>query len=347
MEQKWKLSLLAVIIIMGVFIFFNITSYLSGFLGAFTIYIMVRGQMRNLVEKRKMKKSIAATLILCEVLLIFIIPVSVIVWLLASKIQEINLDPQFIISQAQSLITSIYDKTGYNLLEPENLGKMTSKATILLQFAVDGISSFFINAMVMIFIVYFLLIGGKSMEDYCSDLLPFRQDIKKSILGETKTLIISNTIGIPLVAIVQGSVAYVGFWLFGLPNPLLLGILTSFATILPVVGATAVWLPAAVYLAIIGDWGNAIGIAIYGGVGISGSDNLVRFILQKKMANTHPLITIFGVIIGLSIFGFWGVIFGPLLLSMFFLCLDIYKREYIDKKQTTNITPNQKNTTTP
>jgi hypothetical protein len=68
----------------------------------------------------------------------------------------------------------------------------------------------------------------------------------------------------------------------------------------------------------------------YGAIVVSQSDNLIRFILQKKMADTHPLITIFGVVIGLPIFGFMGVIFGPLLLSLFFLFVDMFKKEYLD-----------------
>ena len=79
-----------------------------------------------------------------------------------------------------------------------------------------------------------------------------------------------------------------------------------------------------------GDWFNAIGLFGYGAIVVSQSDNLIRFILQKKMADTHPLITIFGVVIGLPIFGFMGVIFGPLLLSLFFLFVDMFKKEYLD-----------------
>ncbi|KAA6307369.1 hypothetical protein EZS27_040963, partial [termite gut metagenome] len=59
---------------------------------------------------------------------------------------------------------------------------------------------------------------------------------------------------------------------------------------------------------------------------------LIRFILQKKMADTHPLITFFGVVIGLSLFGFMGIIFGPLLLSVFLLCVNIFKKEYLEGK---------------
>lgn len=81
-----------------------------------------------------------------------------------------------------------------------------------------------------------------------------------------------------------------------------------------------------------GDWFNAIGLFAYGAIVISQSDNLIRFILQKKMADIHPLITIFGVVIGLPIFGFMGVIFGPLLLSLFFLLVDMFKKEYLDSR---------------
>lgn len=98
----------------------------------------------------------------------------------------------------------------------------------------------------------------------------------------------------------------------------MLGFLTCFATIIPMVGTALVWFPVAAYLAISGDWFNAIGLFGYGAIVVSQSDNLIRFILQKKMADTHPLITIFGVVIGLPIFGFMGVIFGPLLLHYSF-----------------------------
>lgn len=330
--NKWKFLLLFVILILGALIFFQMITYLSGFLGAFTIYVMVRGQMRKLTKRKRVNKSLAASLILVEVFLCFIIPITAVVWLLISKLQEVNLDPQIILNEVQASVDTIHAKTGYNLLEPSNISKITSKASVILQIALDSISSFTVNALIMLFVLYFLLIGGKDMEAYITDLLPFRKDIKKDILKEAKTITFSNAVGIPLLAAIQGVVAFAGYLVFGVPNALVLAVLTCFSTILPIVGTTIVWLPAAIYLAITGHWLGAIGLAIYGGLAIGGSDNLVRFLLQKKLANTHPLITIFGVIIGLSLFGFWGVIFGPLLLSLFCLCVSIYKREYIDKE---------------
>ena len=85
----------------------------------------------------------------------------------------------------------------------------------------------------------------------------------------------------------------IGYFIFGAPNALLLGFLTCFATVIPMVGTGLIWFPVAVYMALTGDWPNAIGLAAYGGIIVSQLDNLIRFILQKKMADTHPLITIF------------------------------------------------------
>jgi len=141
---------------------------------------------------------------------------------------------------------------------------------------------------------------------------------------------ISNAITVPLLVVIQGLVASIGYLLFGVHNVLLLGILTGFATIIPIVGASIVWIPICIYLAATGDYFSAIGLTLYALIVLINVDNVVRFILQKKLSDTHPLITVFGVIIGLSLFGFWGVVFGPIMLSMFFICIDIFKREYID-----------------
>ena len=91
-EQYWKYSLIVIILFMGVIIFRQITPFLGGLLGALTIYILVRGQMNHLVEKRKLKRSISALLITAETIFVFLIPLGLTVWMVANKLQDINLD---------------------------------------------------------------------------------------------------------------------------------------------------------------------------------------------------------------------------------------------------------------
>lgn len=332
-EQYWRYSLIAIIIVLGIVLFQQITPFLGGLLGALTIYILVRKQMILLTTKRKMKRSTAALLITTEAVFFFLIPISLVVWMLVDKLQNLNLDPQSIIAPIEEIAGIIKSKTGYDVLGSDTTSFIVSALPRIGQAVMGGISSFVINLFVLVFVLYFMLIGGIKMETYVNAILPFNATNTEHVIHEINMIVRSNAIGIPLLAVIQGGVAMIGYFIFGAPNALLLGFLTCFATVIPMVGTGLIWFPVAVYMALTGDWPNAIGLAAYGGIIVSQLDNLIRFILQKKMADTHPLITIFGVVIGLSLFGFMGVIFGPLLLSLFFLFVDMFKREYLDTRK--------------
>lgn len=332
-EQYWKYSLITIVVALGLILFTKLSTFLSGFLGALTIYILVRKQMIYLTERRGLKRSFGALIISTEAVLCFLIPVSLFVWLLVSKLQNINLDPQIIIAPIEQVAAIIQQKTGYDVLSSSSLSFIIAKLPNIGQSVMGGIGSFAVNLFVMIFVLYFMLVGGTKMEEYIKGILPFNENNAHEVTHKINKIIRANAIGIPLLALIQGTVALIGYFIFGAPNALLVGFLTCFATVIPMVGTTLVWVPVTVYLALTGDWINAIGLGIYGSLIISQCDNLIRFLLQKKMANTHPLITIFGVIVGLRLFGFMGVIFGPLLLALFLLFVDMFKKEYLDRQK--------------
>lgn len=331
-EQYWKYSLIVIILTIGVVIFRQMTPFFGGLLGAFTIYILVRKQMNYLTEKKRVRRSIGAFLITTEIVLVFLVPVVAVVWLLISKLQYINLAPHTFIDPIQQMTDLIKAKTGYDILSKETLSFMVTLLPRIGQAIMGGISSLAINLFVMVFVLYFMLIGGKKMEAYINDILPFSETNTQEVVHKINMIVRSNAIGIPLLAIIQGGIATVGYLIFGAPNVLMLGFLTCFATIIPMVGTALVWVPVVAYFALNGDWFSAIGLFAYGSLIVSQLDNLIRFILQKKMADIHPLITVFGVVIGLQLFGFMGIIFGPLLLSLFFLFVDMFKKEYLDSK---------------
>ena len=255
---------------------------------------------------------------------------SLAVWLFVSKLQNFNLDPNQLVKSIEHVASLIEQRTGYDVLDTSNLMSAVSILPKIGQTLMGSISGFAINVAVLVLILYFMLIGGAKMEKYVYSILPFSGENKKNVLNEINMIVTSNAIGIPLLAIIQGVIALIGYWIFNVPSPFLFGFLTCFATIIPVVGTALVWFPLALYMALTGDWVNALGLTAYALIVVTNVDNLIRFLLQKKMADTHPLITIFGVIIGLSLFGFMGVIFGPLLISIFILCFNIFKEKYLD-----------------
>ena len=283
-----------------------------------------------LSERRRWRRSLAASLLLGEAIFFFLIPISLIVWMVVDKIQSVALDPQSFVTPLRHVVDLIHQKTGYDLWSESNLQSLLSYIPRAGQWLVAGIANFAINLVVLLFVLYFMLIGGLRMEAYCREILPFNHRVARSVTREIHMIVRSNAIGIPLLAVVQGVVAYIGYVIFGAPSPLFWGVLTCFATIIPIVGTALVWLPLALYMGLEGNWGQAVGLILYGGLIVTHVDNVVRFVMQKKLADTHPLITIFGVFIGLSLFGFMGVIFGPLLLAMFVFCVNIFKRKYLD-----------------
>lgn len=328
-EQYRKYSLITIILGLGLLLFLKMTPFMGGILGACTIYIMVRDQMLYLTQKKKIRKSVTAIILLIEAILCFLVPLSLAVWLLISKLQTVNVDTATFVDTITNLADWIHRKTEYDLLSKENISSIASILPGIGQFLMGGISSFAVNLFVLVFVLYFMLIGGTKMEQYIYELLPFSGSNKKHVMNEINMIVRANAIGIPLLAIIQGAIATLGYYLFDAPSALLFGFLTCFATVIPIVGTTLVWFPLAAYMAISGDWPHAIGLLLYCGLIVTNIDNLIRFILQKKMADTHPLITIFGVVIGLSLFGFMGVIFGPLLISIFILCVNIFKEQYL------------------
>ena len=122
------------------------------------------------------------------------------------------------------------------LLSAENISSIASILPAIGQFLMGSISSFAVNAFVLVFILYFMLIGGTQMEKYIYELLPFSDTNKKNVLKEINMIVRSNAIGIPLLAVIQGGIATLGYYLFDVPSALLFGFLTCFATVIPIVG---------------------------------------------------------------------------------------------------------------
>lgn len=324
-----KYILIGFILLLGLIIFRYTRPYMSGFLGAATLYIIVNGQQNYLTKKLNFKKSLSALLIVLEVLIFILLPLTGITFLVIDTFSGITIDPEAILRQVNEFVDSLEERLGFNFFTPENLAIIPRAGSNLLQVLGNSVYSFVINIIVILFVLYYMLFSNDEFERSIREILPFKEENKQILAEETRLIIQANAIGIPLLAIIQGFFAYLGYLFFGVENAILYAILTAFATILPIVGTMIVWAPISIGMMIGGDLVNGIGLFIYGFFIIGGVDNVARFLLQKKLADIHPLITVFGVLIGIPMFGFWGVIFGPLILSLFILFFNMYRHEYV------------------
>lgn len=327
-ELIWECALLLLIFVLGIVLFRQIQPFFSGILGAMTLYILLRKPCFKLTEKTGRPTLSASIILICTILFI-VIPLSLLTWFIISKLQQVNWNTSDILAPAMQAIDIVKEKFKIDLISEKSITFIAGKVTSLGQSIINGIGDFFINIAAALILLFFLLTGGRKIEDYLSSLIPMKNINKRETIDKINVMVKSNAIGIPMLALIQGLIAWVGYVFFGVPNAFLAAFLTGLCSIVPIVGTTVVWVPMAVYFAVMGLWGKAIGLLLFGTICISQSDNLFRFILQKKLADTHPLITISGVVIGLPLFGFIGIIFGPLLVSLFLLFIDMFRKEYL------------------
>ncbi|WP_352423123.1 AI-2E family transporter [Proteiniphilum sp.] len=328
-ETRYKYILIGFLVFLGLIIFRYTRPYMSGFLGAATLYILVNGQQKFLTQKLKFKRAVSALLIVLEVLFFILIPLTGLTFLVIDTVSGISIDPEAILRQFNEFVDSLEERLGFNIFTPENLSALPRVGSNIIQMLGNSVYSLVINVVVILFVLYYMLFNNNDFETAIREVLPFKEENKQILAEETRLIIQANAVGIPLLAILQGFFAYLGYLYFGIDSAILYAVLTAFSTILPIVGTMIVWVPLGISLLIGGDYVNGIALLIYGMFIIGGVDNVARFLLQKKLADIHPLITVFGVLIGIPMFGFWGVIFGPLLLSLFILFFNMFRHEYI------------------
>ena len=188
-EQYWKYSLVTIIVVLGTILFVEFIPFLGGILGACTIYILVRKQMLYLTEKKHLRRSFVAVILLLETILCFLIPLSLAVWLFINKLQNFNLDPTQLVKSAEHIANLIEQRTGYDVLDTSNIMSAVSILPKIGQVLMGGISGFAINVAVLVLILYFMLIGGAKMEKYVYSILPFSDENKKNVLNEINMIL--------------------------------------------------------------------------------------------------------------------------------------------------------------
>ena len=176
---------------------------------------------------------------------------------------------------------------------------------------------------ISLFLTYYLLKDGSRMVSYARSILPIKTEDQTTLIRRFNEVTYAVVYGNVIVAIVQGMLTSIGFFIFGVPSPILWGIVTVFASLIPFLGTYVVWLPAAVFLMVQGySSGNglgfllAVGLFFYGMLIISGVDNILKPKIIGGRANLHPALVLLGVIGGLSAFGLIGIIIGPVIIAL-------------------------------
>jgi predicted PurR-regulated permease PerM len=255
-----------------------------------------------------------------------------VVTLLSNQVQPFLQDPAGMLSKAKEAINEMQYKTGISFISDDTLLNFQKRIAAFLPVLVNDTVNLLLNLAIMLFVLYYMLVHGKEMESYLQQIIPLKHANIDILSGETKRLVKASALGIPLISLIQGAVATIGYLIFGVNQFIIWGFITGVFAFFPVVGTMIIWVPLVLYMYASGDSWNATGLALYSFIITGNADYFSRITLLKKMGHVHPVVTVLGVIVGLGLFGFIGLIFGPLLVNYIILIFRIYSNEFLENK---------------
>ena len=323
-----QIFIILLILLMGSLIFRELLPYLTGVLGAITIYVLMRKWMAKLVNRKKWNPSLAASVLMVISFFGILIPIAGIILMLTNKIGRAVQNSEDVVKALKEQLGKVEDKVGYDLNSQIDAGAITNWLSDNLQSLAGGTFNAFIAIGLMYFMLYYMFTNRADLRESLKEYIPMDRENLKEIGREVQAMVRSNALGIPLVAIAQGIVALIGFFIFGIEDPFFWFVIVTIGSMIPFVGTLVGILPVFVLTLSTGHSFQAWGILLYGFIVVGSTDNIIRLYVLKKLDNVHPLITLIGVIVGVPLFGFIGLIFGPLLISLFMVIVRIYRKEY-------------------
>jgi predicted PurR-regulated permease PerM len=338
-EKEAKILLISIrqaafillMVLIGSLIFWQLKNFIPAFLGAYTLFILLRQWMTALTKRLKGKAALAAAILMIGSFVIILLPINGFFSILSSRILPAVKHSNELWSSVVFQIHNLEDRFGFIILSEQNIQNLSDWGKYEMQKVVGATFNGLISVIVMYFILFFMLTEAETLEKTFYKWLPLKDKNVSYLKKQLNNLVVSNAIGIPLVALFQSLVALVGFWLAGVQEPFLWFLAMCVAAVVPILGSALVYIPLGFMLIAQGLTTQGVFLLLYGFFVIGSVDNIFRFWLQEKIGHVHPLITVFGVIIGLNLFGFIGLIFGPILISLFLLLVEIYRKEFIEK----------------
>jgi predicted PurR-regulated permease PerM len=215
------------------------------------------------------------------------------------------------------------DLQGYLLDRLESVsGAIAGRTLGLLGGVVGQIFQIFFT----IFTMYYLFRDGDRIYDAMLNSIPLNPAEARKIFDRTHEVIHASVYGVIVIAMVQGTLGGLAFAALGLPSPVVWGVVMFFLSMVPMVGSSVIWVPAAIYLAITGHYGKAVALALWGALVIGVVDNILRPKLVGERARLHELLIFFSVLGGLQIWGPLGLVLGPVMIAITIALFEIFKR---------------------
>jgi predicted PurR-regulated permease PerM len=209
----------------------------------------------------------------------------------------------------------------------QKLSDIAGNAFAGLTGVISNIAGFVVSLILVIFTLYYFLKDGHKFREFVEKIFPLQRSHETLLMQKLESAVKGVVQGSFTVAMLQGTASTVGFFIFGVPQPLLWGVFTVLAALVPTVGTLLSLVPAIAYLFLSGHTGSGIGMTIWAVISIQAIDNFVSPRLIGHKTNLHPLVTLLSILGGLGLFGYMGFLLGPIIMAVFISLLEIYRTD--------------------
>lgn len=317
------------------FLLFRILQpFLLIFLTAFILTVFLNPLFGYLQQRLRLPKPISAIISIFVFILVVTIPFSIIITLLVNETRDVLAFIQANTGVRNELTQATYGYLNQWGISTKNIELEVNKYVVTsLRFLSTSLTAilsqtfgFILNSLLTLLVTFYFLIRKEAIIQYASSINPLSLSDSQLLVSRSTDVMTATIRGNLIVMAIQALVGGVGFAVFGLSSPVLLGVLYGLASLIPVVGIALVWLPAALYLILSGNLVSGIGLALWAIVSNLLMDNVVSPKIVAGQTRLHPLFILFGVLGGMQLFGLFGIILGPTTIALSFVALEMFRR---------------------
>ena len=325
---------LAVILGLLFLLFRILQPFLFIFLTAFILSVFLDPLFAYLHQRLRLPKTVSATLAIFVSILVISIPLSIIATLLIRETGDVLALIQANAGTRNELAQAVYGYLNQWGISTQNFEFEVNKYIVTtLHFLSTNLTAILsqtfgliLNSLLTLLVTFYFLMHKETIIQYVTGINLLNHADTERLISRAIEVMTATIRGNLIVIVVQAVLGGVGFAVFGLSSPVLLGALYGLASLIPVVGISLVWLPGAIYLIFTGNLAGGIGVALWCIISNLVMDNVISPKIVSGETRLHPLFILFGVLGGVQLFGLFGIILGPTIIALSFIALEMYRQ---------------------
>lgn len=311
-----------------------LSPYVTALFLAGVLSVVFAPVFRRFERMFKGNRSLASLVTVVFILMVIIVPLSIISFLMFQEILNVyaSLNDSNVGLQVVNVWIGNFESLVRHIVPTFHVGvDVYGYIEEGLRWMADHLNGFFsqiiavfLDMFIVVIATFFFLRDGSKLKEFAVKWSPLADSYDESIIAKLSIAVSSVVRGALGTAFAQGFLVGVGFWIFGVPNPVLWGVIATVAALVPLFGSTIVTIPAVLFLFISGHHFEGLGLLAWALLFVGLIDNIIRPLLIKRDVHVHSFLILMSVLGGLAYFGPIGFLAGPIVMAFFFALLDVY-----------------------